>query len=121
MIGATSVRSPSTAASSKVIDKVGAAVLRLERKSEPRHWQLELHGDLCRTPPTASTTPRSPRFGRWSGGINANAATSQGSASPSCLRLGAGASNVDFTIGQTGFNSVPDLAVQGPRPVLKSG
>jgi len=77
----------------------------LEGSPEPRHWQARgVHGDLCRTPPTASTTPRR------SSAAGAAASTptrgqDQGAAFAFLSYVSAPAqSNVDVTIGKTGFN-----------------
>ncbi|MCR4283605.1 MAG: extracellular solute-binding protein [Bauldia sp.] len=112
-------------ASSKVIDKVGAAVLPGSREVLNRDTgKLE----AC----TAATCPYAvdginhapfASFGGWSGGINANAPDKVKEAAYAFLSYvsAPAQSNVDVTIGKTGFNPYRTSQFTDLGPWLASG
>jgi multiple sugar transport system substrate-binding protein len=112
-------------ASSKVIDKVGAAILPGSKEVLNRDTgKLE----AC----TAATCPYAVNgvnhapfasFGGWSGGINANASDKVKQAAYAFLSYvsAPAQSNVDVTIGKTGFNPYRTSQFKNLGPWLKSG
>jgi multiple sugar transport system substrate-binding protein len=112
-------------ASSKVIDKVGAAVLPGSKEVLNRETgKLEAcTADTC--PYAVNGVNHAPfaSFGGWSGGINANAAEKTKEAAFAFLSYvsAPAQSNVDVTIGKTGFNPYRTSQFKDLGPWLKSG
>jgi multiple sugar transport system substrate-binding protein len=112
-------------ASSKVIDKVGAVMLPGSREVLDRETGKLVPCDAARCPHAVNGVNRAPfaAFGGWSGGINASASPEAKNAAYDFFSYMSqpAQSNVDVTIGKTGFNPYRLSQFNGMETWLKAG
>jgi multiple sugar transport system substrate-binding protein len=112
-------------ASSKVIDKVGAVMLPGSREVLDRETGKLVPCDAKHCPHAVNGVNRAPfaAFGGWSGGINASASPEAKNAAYDFFSYMSqpAQSNVDVTIGKTGFNPYRLSQFNGMETWLKAG